>query len=210
MFMRISLFIFLFVIEISNIKSQIIVLAVPKNNYIYTCIDTQIEIAVSGIDSKDIKVTSEDGVTIKQIENEKYNIKATKPGDIIINIEAKGQLLTKKLNVRTIPDPKPPLIGKHGRIAKNEILELDSLSCVLNFEYKAKCNITSYVVVIKRKNSRVDAASFNIKGKQLSSDVKSYFKTLQIGDSIMFLDIKAACPCDSKERLIGGMSVIIE
>jgi hypothetical protein len=194
-----------------SLNAQDAVIAVEKMNVFYMGVDNPISIAVPNVSSDKLKVTGENVESINKQSDGHYIVRVAKPGETTIIIEANGQITKKKFRSKAIPDPIPLTSGatsghKWGDISYlQSFMHVQGLRAKLeNFDFGALCSIQSFTIFITSKKGEVYQE--NVVGPAFSEVVKKRISTLEVGDVVNFLDIKARCSGDSSARSIGSLN----
>ena len=105
-----------------------------KMNVFYIGVDNPISVAVAGASSNAVKVSATGGANVSG-RNGNYIVKATKPGEIKINVNAPGIQKSFDFRVKRIPDPSPMLgrgpQAKGGRMGSGEFKAQQGLGAIL-------------------------------------------------------------------------------
>jgi len=173
-----------------------------KMNVFYIGVDNPVSVTVAGSSSNSIKVNGS-GVSINGSKG-KYNVTASKPGPVKINVSAEGFPSTSyDFRVKRIPDPTPALgAGPNkngGAMGNGEFKAQLGIAAILeNFDFDAKCNIMGYELT--RVAKRQDPVSQINSGARYGSDCKRLVGQAKPGDTYYFDKLKAKCPGDAAGR----------
>jgi len=170
----------------------------PKQNIIYYGIPNPLQVMVEGYKCNDIIVTTDNG-QIEQIGSDcNYIIDATDTGKATIKILSKKSshkvLGITTLRVHHLPDPQAMIGTKPGGdISRNEMrVHIGLIAMLHGFDIEARYVITKYVVTIFRKGKIYYLK--NCDNARFPTDVKDEFEKIEVGDSILFSEIKCKAP----------------
>lgn len=190
-------------------KSQEIAVEQPKMNLFYTHINNQIFISCENSENLKISIQDNAGV-VKPLGNGRYDVLVYNAGIVFLIIEKNGQQIKKKYRVKQFPNPVAHLSNgkKEGYISYSELHVCNFIySKIEGFDIDASIPITSYRVVIKRKNG--EGAAIEVQGSYFSALVLAEIATMKQGDEIHFLNIRAQMPIENTTRDLGSMKFII-
>jgi hypothetical protein len=193
-------------------NAQNLMLSIPKNNSIYRGIDYEIELGFLAENNQDFEVSLSKKGTIKKINSNRYIINSCEVGLLNVQVKYKDSVFVKPIIIKNFEMVFSILGREGGTIPFEELLKAEELNCYPNVSnLKIKCEITSYKFSVRRDNGHgFDAVLLENEGGNFSKSVKSYMKTLKLGDSIIFNSIRAKCPCDEHDYPIGSMSFLIK
>ena len=181
-------------------------ISVEKQNVIYCGLDNPIAIAMEKVPCADLKVSVSEGATITKVSDCNYNVRVEQAVATTITVEGGGTIFKKKLRAKVIPDPEAVLSnGKKGGILS--VGEAQAISGVvariIGFDIDAKCKMQSFDVVIKQ--ARKDVITLTNQGAEFNAAITSLFRGLQVGDTVIFSNIRCRCPGDLAARTLTGM-----
>jgi gliding motility-associated protein GldM len=184
-------------------------------NVVYRGIDNKFDIAVPGVAASQVVVTVEGGTATKTGDG-KYNVRASRDGEIVIvvsaTIEGKPTPMGRSpFRVKYLPDPKSFLqYTDAGGVVRQiqdasiskKLLRTGSIIASYGQDELVKANfeIISFNMVTDATGSASSSGS-SLSSKQLSDIDK-----LEGGDNIMFKNIKAKGP-DGKVRELPAVIV---
>ena len=185
-----------------------------KMNVLYIGVDNPIEVTAAGVSSNSLNATGTN-VTLTKKDANHYNARVTKVGEAIVTLTGEnGFSFPKKFRVKRIPDPVAKLLvgsgdTRGGTINSGTMAAVPGLQAELeNFDFEARCGITSYTIVVKKRNE--DAIAKQGTGNAFSGEIKSALSGIRGGDIVSIYDIKALCPGDEITRKIGTMNFVIK
>jgi gliding motility-associated protein GldM len=185
-----------------------------KMNVLYIGVDNPIEVTAAGVSSNSLNATGTN-VTLTKKDANHYNARVSKVGEAIITLTGEnGFSFPKKFRVKRIPDPVAKLlvggdITRGGIINSGTMAAAPGLQAELeNFDFEARCNISSYTVVINKRNE--DPIAKQGTGNAFSGEIKSALSSVRGGDKVFIFDIKSLCPGDDITRKIGTMNFVIK
>ncbi len=184
-------------------------ISAEKMNVFYIGVTNPIAVSAAGISSNSLKVSGS-GCDVSKVDNNNYNVTASRPGDATITVTGEGGFTaTKKFRVKMIPDPKPVYGSRSGGvIGSGEMAAFNGLIAKLeNFDFDAKCSIQSYVMVHIAR--REDPRQANVNGA-VNGDATRLASAAKPGDQYSFMSIKGRCPGDVAGRDLGSMSFFVK
>jgi hypothetical protein len=200
----------LFFLFIENSNTQNLILSIPKNNQIYVGIYYEMELGFAGQENQDFEVSLSKEGTIKRLKTNKYLINVCSPGLMNIQVKYKDSVFVKPIIVKGY-NIVASLLGYESRIPIDAISKLEKLNCApVGENIKVKCDVTYFQFVIRRDGISSNVADLENNGANFSTVIKSYIKTLSVGDVVSFLGIRAKCACDTSDYPIGSMSFLIK
>jgi hypothetical protein len=201
---------FLFFLFIQNSNAQNLILSIPKNNQIYVGIDYEMELGFAGQENQNFEVSLSKEGTIKRINANKYVINVCSPGLMNIEVKYKDSVFLKPIIVKGY-NIAASLLGYDSKIPIDVLSKLEKLNCAPVGEYiKVKCDVTYFQFVVRRIGNNSSIVDLENDGANFNKVVKSYIKTLSVGDVVSFLGIRAKCACDTSDYPIGSMSFMIK
>jgi GldM C-terminal domain len=196
-------------------NAQDAVVAAEKMNVFYMGVDNPISIAVPNVSSDKLKVTGENVESINKQSDGHYIVRVARPGETTIIIEANGQITKKKFRAKSIPDPIPLIAGVRsgcvvgGKENLRNFIHADALIAKIeNFDFDARCSVQSFEIIISPQKGEIFKKT--ILGPVFSEDIKKRFQTLQVGDTVTFLEIKSRCPGDEIARNLGSLTYAMQ
>jgi len=179
-----------------------------KMNVFYIGVDNPLEVSVAGAPSSQVKVNGGGGISISG-SGGKYNVTASKPGPVKVNVNAPG-LGSKAFDfrVKRIPDPVPVLGAgpnkKGGVMGNGEFKAQLGLAGILEgFDFDAKCKIAGYDLT--RVANRQDPVSSKNGGARYNDKSSRLVNAAKPGDTYYFDNVKARCPGDSAGRRLSSV-----
>jgi gliding motility-associated protein GldM len=178
-------------------------------NVVYRGIDNKFEISVPGVPSNAVTVSVDGGSATKTGEN-KYNIRASRDGEIGISVfatvEGKQSSMGKTtFRVKYLPDPKAFFrytdaggvvrMKSAGKLRKSELKNNPLIIADYGEDelVKANFNVTSFRMVTSMFGSK------SANGSSLTSAQLADIDKMEGGEQVAFTDIKAVGP-DGKVR----------
>ena len=153
---------------------------------------------------------SGNGCDVSKVDNNNYNVTASRPGEATITVTGEGGFsATKKFRVKMIPNPIPKYGSrKGGVIGSGEMAAFNGLIADLEaFDFDARCSIQSYVMVHIAR--REDPRQANVNGP-VNGDATRLASAAKPGDQYSFMSIKGRCPGDAAGRDLGSMSFFVK
>jgi gliding motility-associated protein GldM len=184
-------------------------ISAEKMNVFYIGVTNPIAVSAAGISSNSLRVSGS-GCDVSRVDNNNYNVTASRPGEAIITVSGEGGFTaTKKFRVKMIPDPIAKYGNKKGGvIGSGEMAAFNGLRADLeNFDFDARCSIQSYVMVHIAR--REDPKQANVSGP-ISADATRLASAAKPGDQYSFMNIKGRCPGDAAGRELGSMSFFVK
>ncbi|MCH2046563.1 MAG: hypothetical protein MK212_20775, partial [Saprospiraceae bacterium] len=156
-----------------------------KMNVFYTGVKNPITIGATGVKLEDIDVEARNATIIRESDN-RYTVLVNSPGiaEIIVKNTKTGKSVTKEFRVKKIPDPTAVLIlGKSDGLVKSGAMraQLGIYARLDNFDFDAKCSITSYKLVYVSK--RADPVELQGKGGKFRDKILFVIKNARPGNS---------------------------
>jgi hypothetical protein len=194
-----------------ELSAQKAVIETVKANVLYIGVDNPIDIAVPKVASEKLKVSIDNEAKIQKISKGHYYVRLTRDGEVTIMVEANGKTTKKTFQTKRIPDPIPMISGVGTGVGISEKSNLQNfihgeslLAKLENFVFDARCSVQSFTVSIKPQNGEIYQTK--VIGPVFSEDFKKRLLTLEVGDVVSFLGIKARCPGDSAARSLGDLT----
>ncbi len=198
------------------LNAQDAVISVERMNVFYLGMDNPIAIAVPNVSSDNIKVSIDNQATIQKNSTGNYTVRVTRVGEAIITVEANGQITKKKFRAKQIPDPVPMIssipYGSHRYGDKVNINNFKNsegiIALLINFDIDGRCSVQSFEIIISPKKGEIFRKT--VLGPVFSEEIKKRFQTLQVGDTVTFLEIKSRCSGDEIARNLGSLSYVMQ
>ncbi|AEE49142.1 M56 family metallopeptidase [Haliscomenobacter hydrossis] len=194
-----------------NGGDAVLSVAAERMNVLYMGIDNPISVALSGISSDKVRVSSND-VILRAVGKGKYIAKAEQLGRASIIVEAPNFRQTVEFRVKPIPDPVAfldnPRIVNNGEISVSTYRTFKSLNTtLLEFELNAQCEITEFKFICQKANgSNNDLIVILNQGTMFNRRILDIVENVNKGDQIIFANIMVKCPGDDKARPIAGVT----
>jgi hypothetical protein len=174
----------------------------PTNmNVLYLGIDNPLSIAVSGVPSDRLFVTSTNGIVRR--EGSKYIATPQQIGSAIIQVfaEVNGEKVatgSMEFRVKDIPEPLANIAGIiAGPISKKVLLEQKTVNVIIaSFDFDVQFTVTGFKVSATIHGFVREVSS---KSSKITEEQKNLFQELSVGDKLYIEDIKAVGP-DGKIR----------
>ncbi len=192
-FLLVSLLFFLFI----SLNAQTVVIAADKMNVFYIGVDNPVIVAVEGILSEKLKISTDNGVILKTEKND-FIVRPERTGIGNIIIEWDGQKILKPFRVKRIPDPVVKLINKKSYFIDETPIN-GLIADLENFDFYAICRIVSYTCSVVPENGENRQAKVN---GSTSSELSRILSNVKKGDKVIFSDISVRCPGDKVPRLL--------
>ena len=185
------------------IQGQTAVVSNPKMNMVYKGLDNPILVAVPGYLSRDLFVTSDVGVILKDYPNQNYyhlKLDSTYRKDLTISVFVtrngkKFKFGEQKFRIQNIPEPNIMLgpIDKSGFVFVNQ---LKSISFVNTSLIDFGCGIgytpVKYTIIYKPINGEEKIMYGN--GPIITEEIKEVLNNVKSGDKIFLRDVTASGP----------------
>lgn len=167
------------------------VVAVTNMNVLYAGIPNPIEIAVPGITSDNVTVTSANG-TVRRSEKG-WEVIPLSMDDLVLNILAYNIKVDEKIfRVKPIPSPVAVFLRKaNGSLSKDAITNATLEAKLEDFLWDLKFEIESFTFAFSKDGFDREITS---KGNKLTDEMKSILSDFKRGQLIIFKDIKALGP----------------
>lgn len=186
-----------------------------KMNVLYIGVDNPVNIAVGGYDCAALQVRIKGPGAITNIGDCQYNITATAPGQLVVQIYTmqggKEKLLAENtFRIKRIPDAKPAFSNFYGGvITKAELQQLTTVNAMLqNFDFDAQCTVTDFSVTILPYRSS-PLPEYQVPGT-FPQTLLDNIHALQPGDAFFIDNIKVKCSGDAGVRDMGSMAFKIK
>jgi hypothetical protein len=167
------------------------VVAVTNLNVLYAGIPNPIEIAVPGITSDRVTVTTTNGTITRSSKG--WEINPLSMDDLVLNILVDKIKVDEKIfRVKPIPAPVAVFGRKaNGSLSKNALATATLEAKLEDFLWDLKFEIESFTFAFSKDGFDNEITS---KGNKLTDEMKSIISELKQGQSIIFKDIKAMGP----------------
>jgi gliding motility-associated protein GldM len=179
-----------------------------KMNVLYIGVENPMEIVVSGFNSKELEIKTDNG-DIVATENG-YISRPAKTGMAMITVSSKGRILKEsQFRVKMVPDPVAMVAGIKGAgaIDKNVLLEQKGVVAIMeNFDFDLVFKVVEFTV-----SAPVGKYAFDIKSSsnQFTNEQYDLIKKIEPGKKVYIENIKAVGP-DGSIRQLGSMWLIIK
>ncbi len=158
-----------------KIQAQTIVIAADKMNVFYIGVDNPVAVAVEGVLNEKLKISTDNGVIIKNEKND-FIVRPERTGIGNIIIEWDGQKVLKPFRVKDIPDP----VVRCCCLDRDSILFFNGLVADLqNFDFDARCQVVNYECVYIPSNG--DAQQIKVNGN-ISPELTKVLANFKKGD----------------------------
>jgi len=189
-----------------------------KMNVFYIGVDNPITVSAAGYSLQDISVAI-DGADVTANSQEgigHYIVRATKPGNVMANINAKTEGGIKKVGgmevrVKYIPDPVAEVGGKSNGAMPSSTLkaQIGIVAALKNFDFDTRFIVTSYEMSMIPKRGELqgpftEASPYLNKNK----DIIELIKRARPGDRVFFDDIRAKGP-DGRIRKLNAITFLL-
>lgn len=187
--------------------------ALDKMNVFYIGVPNPISVSAGGVAPTDLQVSAT-GVKLTPKGAGKYEVTATAPGTITINVSAKTKDGTKpqgsfKFRVKKIPDPVTKVGGQSGNVDMKKV-QLSQIGGVIadlpGFDFDAKFVVTSFELSAVVKGA---LKSVPCTGNQLNGEARAILSSAGVGSKIFFENVKAKGP-DGSVRNIPGVTIKVK
>jgi gliding motility-associated protein GldM len=191
-----------------EVGEKSVTVSAEKMNVFYIGVPNPVAVSAAGIPTSQLKISMSGG-DISRGSDGNYVVTCSRPGNATVTVSGGGVTANKVFRVKPIPDPVPitTLSKKGGMMTPAEAANTTGIIAKLeNFDFEARCNIQSYVLLYIPK--RDDLRQANVSGP-MNSEAQRFLQSAKPGDSYQFQEIKAMCPGDIASRKIGTMSFLI-
>ena len=187
--------------------------ALDKMNVFYIGVPNPISVSAGGVAPTDLQVSAT-GVKLTPKGAGKFEVTATAPGTITINVSAKTKDGTKpqgsfKFRVKKIPDPVTKVGGQSGNVDMKKV-QLSQIGGVIadlpGFDFDAKFVVTSFELSAVVKGA---LKSVPCTGNQLNGEARAILQSAGVGSKIFFENVKAKGP-DGSVRNIPGVTIKVK
>jgi hypothetical protein len=173
-------------------ETNSICIALTKMNVLFRGVDNPANIAVTGVVSKDMKVTIDNG-TIKEVDGS-YLLNPVKLGDAVVKVFVNDKLIgSQPFRVKDLPDPVAKVKGKrYGMVDKEWLVTTEGVTAEMeNSEFDYSFAIVSFSVSLERNGKEVIKTSTSNK---FTSEQIDFFKTLKPGEKLNIENIQIMGP----------------
>lgn len=189
-----------------------------KMNVFYIGVDNPITVSAAGYSLQDISVQI-DGADVtanSQAGIGHYVVKATKPGKVMANINAKTEGGVKKVGamevrVKYIPDPVAKIGGKPGGTISSAQLkaQIGVVADLENFDFDTRFVVTGFEMSMLPKRGELQGP-FKSTGPYLNKDkdIIDAIKRCKPGDRVYFEEIRAKGP-DGRIRKLNAITFLL-
>jgi len=194
-------------------EAKVVSAALDNMNLLYMGINNPLTVAIENYPCEKIELFSE-SLNIKKVENGKYNIMATRPGNAKIKVSGDG-LPAKLLEFRVKRIPNPILVLRArsfteepwkggGSVFARRFIQMKGVDAEIhNFAFDTKCKIVSFEITrVPQKGDPVMALN---KGSQFSEVTQRLINKAKAGDQYYFDNVLARCPGDLGPRNLNSM-----
>lgn len=189
-----------------------------KMNVFYIGVPNPITVSAAGYSLQDISVNIDGAEVAANSEAGigHYIVKASKPGKVMANINAKTDAGIKRvggmeIRVKYIPDPVAKVGGKPGGGISSSILKAQAgiVADLENFDFDTRFVVTGYEVSLLPKRGEL-IGPIKEDGPYLNKnkDIVSMIQRARPGDRVYFEEIKARGP-DGRIRKLNSISFLL-
>lgn len=189
--------------------------ALDKMNVFYIGVPNPISVSAGGVAPTDLQVSAAGGgIKLNPKGAGKFEVVATTPGTVTINVSAKTKDGTKpqgsfKFRVKKIPDPVTKVGGQSGNVDMKKV-QLSQIGGVIadlpGFDFDAKFVVTSFELSAVVKGA---LKSVVCSGNQLNGEARAILSSAGVGSKIFFDNVKAKGP-DGSVRNIPGVTIKVK
>jgi gliding motility-associated protein GldM len=195
-----------------EVGEKSVTVSAEKMNVFYIGVPNPVAVSAAGIPTSQLKVSMSGG-DISRGSDGNYVVTCSRPGKATITVSGGGLTANKEFRVKPIPDPVAKInVGsddqsKGAAVPAALIANMTGVIAELkNFDFDARCNIQSYVLL--RVPRRDDIQQANVSGA-FNSEAQRLVAQAKPGDSYQFQNVKARCPGDIAGRVINSMSFVV-
>lgn len=188
-----------------EVGERSVAVSAEKMNVFYVGVDNPVAISAAGVPSGEVEVRAE-GLVISKTANGKYIARPQRPGNAKIVVSGGGlNPTTFQYRVKRIPNPVPRLGSKDGgQISAGEFKIYNKILSVLeNFDFDARCNISSFELTRAPRNN--DPLTVKNTSGNFSGETLRLVSRANRGDVYYFENIRVKCPGDSVTRKLNSM-----
>lgn len=188
--------------------------ALDKMNVFYIGVPNPISVSAGGVAPSELSVSGTGGIKLAPKGAGKFEVTATTPGTVTINVSAKTKDGMKpqgsfKFRVKKIPDPVAKVGGKSGNVDMKKV-ELSAIGGVVadlpGFDFDAKFVVTEFELTAVVKGA---LKSEPCKGNSLSGGARAILSSAGVGSKIFIENVKAKGP-DGSIRNIPGVTIKVK
>jgi hypothetical protein len=194
-----ALLIFCTVASAQKTDSEAVVSA-EKMNVFYRGVVNPVAVAVPGVKSDKITLTTSDGTITKGTSG--WEIRPGEKTECVISVNVEGKKVAEKsFRIKMIPPPVAVFAGKYeGSIDMATASKTESIEAILtDFLWDLKFSIDSFVFATSRDGMDYEIKSG--KGNKLTDEMKSMIASTQDGKYIAFKDIISIGPDGRNKKL---------
>jgi gliding motility-associated protein GldM len=195
-----------------EVGEKSVTVSAEKMNVFYIGVPNPVAVSAAGIPTSQLKVSMSGG-DISRGSDGNYVVTVSRPGKATITVSGGGVTANKEFRVKPIPDPVAKInVGsddqsKGAAVSAGLISAMSGVIAELkNFDFDARCNIQSYVLL--RVPRRDDIQQANVSGA-FNADAQRLVSQAKPGDTYQFQNVKAKCPGDIAGRVINSMSFVV-
>lgn len=188
--------------------------ALDKMNVFYIGVPNPISVSAGGVAPSELSVSGSGGIKLAPKGAGKYEVTATTPGTVTINVSAKTKDGMKpqgtfKFRVKKIPDPVAKVGGVSGNVDMKKV-NLSTIGGVVadlpGFDFEAKFIVTSFeLTAVVKGVLKSEVCS----GNSLSSAARQILSTAGVGSKVFIENVKAKGP-DGSIRNIPGVTIKVK
>jgi hypothetical protein len=195
----------------SNYELKTVSVAADKMNVFYIGVENPITVAVEGVPSRNVTVTSKDVQLIDKGKG-RYAVTASKPGEAILLVSANGMEPQKiRFRVKRIPDPvatleNPNLYFKtEGTVTAEDFKETAGVMLNMDgcFDYDHKLKVAEFSILKVPKMG--DPVEVYCRDGKLTDTAKKLIDSAVPGDTFYFEMIKSKEVESNTERKLNSM-----
>lgn len=180
--------------------------AAERMNVLYLGIDNPISVAIAGVPSDQVKVSSRNA-RLTSVGKGKYIARVGTPGRAIILVEAPNYRQEVEFRVKPIPDPVavlPNSLQKDGEISLSKARALTNIDLFIPVDFETGCTVMGFsLIYIPRQNNPIQIPN---PGGLLTPSSLNLIQAVDVNDMILFDNIRIKCPGDEASRKINNMA----
>lgn len=188
---------------------QKVAVMADRMNIAYLGLNNPLTIVAADYPCDEISVTTDNGA-IRKNEDCGYDFYPAKAGtaNILVFNKGKGEIGSRKYRIKYLPAPIGRVAGKTGgSVALAEFkAQIGIVAYLEGFDFQARFAVSGFKIHVYRAANLVyDHLN---EGARFDSSTRSFFRTLQINDRVLFSDVRCKYP-DSSVHQIADMEFIM-
>lgn len=191
---------------------QVVAIQMQYDNVLSLCEDNWITIAVDGLKSSSLRVTTNNGTITPAYPSGTFIIKPVYPKPAIIYVDERlpsgkfKRLSEQYLRVKYATLREPYLLSVDGddTITRNRLYNCDITTDIRGFVSVKGLPITGFTVIAKRKREIIYKTTITNKPQaHIDSNTRKFFYKLLNNDSLIFSDVRMQY-CNGSDTMVAG------